>query len=112
MEEHGKLLKLQRNCEEWNCRACALLQDATTVMNFDILFPGVTDTFALKADTLRAKMALAIHDGVLLGFDLEGVVQLGEACSSLRWCTEAICLHSLPSEEVIYILASIGCLFI
>ncbi|CAM8881009.1 unnamed protein product [Rhodiola kirilowii] len=99
MEEKEELVKVHKNCEEWHCRACALLQNATNVMNFDILGARVTDGFALKVDDLLAKMMSAIHDGASLGFDLNGLIHLREAHSSLKWCMDAICLCSMSTVE-------------
>uniref|UniRef100_A0A7N0VHE2 Uncharacterized protein n=2 Tax=Kalanchoe fedtschenkoi TaxID=63787 RepID=A0A7N0VHE2_KALFE len=94
MEEQGELLIVLRNCEEWNSTAYALLRDAANMMNVDIMSAGITDTFVIDVDSLVAKMVSVMHDGESLGFDLNGLIQLREACSSLKWCTEALSFHT------------------
>lgn len=101
LKERRSLQTVLNNCKEWKHDACSLLQDALCLFDVANCGDGLAIGLTSDIENLLPRIESAKTNGLSLGFELNEIQKLEDACSTLQWCKKALSFCSVaPSFEV------------
>lgn len=107
LKERRLLETVLRNCEEWEHGACSLLQDIWCLLNMTQNGDGVISGVISEIEHLVTRIESTKNTGLSLGFDLNEIPKLEDACNTLQWCRKALFFCSvLPPYKVLFVFSN------
>ncbi|CAH9137395.1 unnamed protein product [Cuscuta epithymum] len=110
LREQPIVQELHDKCVEWEMHSYSLLNDADFLLNVAITGDDFFSSLIPKIEHLISSIECAIQAGDSLGFKFDMISKLQAACSTLKWCVEALSFSAMnPSiEEVEKSLEIVG----